>query len=160
MVKEFACQFRSPRRYQLDLWVGKIPWRRKWQPTLVSLPAVSHGQRSLAGYSPWCRKELDKPEYAHKANIWASQVALVVKNLPANAGNIRHLSLILGLERSPRKGYGNPLQYSCLENPMNREAWQATVHRVAKSWTWLKWLGIQHTKQIFKFLSGRLASSL
>ena len=64
-------------------------------------------------------------------------MALVVKNLPANAGNIRHLSLILGLERSPRKGYGNPLQYSCLENPMNREAWQATVHRVAKSWKWL-----------------------
>ena len=160
MVKEFAYQCRSPRRYQLDPWVGKIPWRRKWQPTLVSLPGESHGQRSLAGYSPWCHKELDKSEYAHKANIWASQVALVVKNLPTNARDIRDLSLIPGLERSPRKGHGNPLQYSCLENPMNRGAWRAIVHRVAKSWTWLKWLGIQHREQIFKFLSGCLASSL
>ena len=39
--------------------VGKIPWRRKWQPTLVFLPGESHGQRSLMGYSPWCRKEFD-----------------------------------------------------------------------------------------------------
>ena len=45
--------------------------------------------------------------------------------------------LIPGLGRSPGKGNGNPLQYSCLENPMDREAWQATVHGVAKSWTQL-----------------------
>jgi len=46
-------------------WVGKIPWRRKWQPIPVFLPGKLHGQRSLAGYSPWGRKELDTTECAH-----------------------------------------------------------------------------------------------
>ena len=45
-----------------DLWVGKIPWRREWQPTPVLLPRKFHGQRSLAGYSPWGHKESDKTE--------------------------------------------------------------------------------------------------
>ena len=67
-----------------------------------------------------------------------SQVALVVKNLPANAGDVRDLVLIPGSGRFPGGGHGNPLQYSCLENPMNREAWQATVHGVTKSQTRLK----------------------
>ena len=65
-------------------------------------------------------------------------VALVVKNLPANAGDIRDMSLIPGLGRFPGGELGNPLQYSCLENPTDRGAWQSTVHRVAKSWTRLK----------------------
>jgi len=60
-------------------------------------------------------------------------VALVAKNPPANAGDIRDLSLNPGLGRSPGEGNGNPLQYSCLENPMGRGIWWATVHRVAKS---------------------------
>ena len=59
----------------------------------------------------------------------------VVKNLPANAGDIRDTGLIPGSGRSPRGGNGNPFQYSCLENPMDRGAWQVTVHRVAKSRT-------------------------
>ena len=62
-----------------------------------------------------------------------SQVALVVKNLPANAGDVRDLGSIPGLGRPPGEGHGNPLQYSCLENPKNRGAWQAMVHRVAES---------------------------
>ena len=65
-------------------------------------------------------------------------VVLVVKNPPANAGNGRDVGLIPGSRRSPGGGNGNPLQYSYLENPMGRGAWQATVHRVAKSWTRLK----------------------
>ena len=69
-------------------------------------------------------------------------VVLLVKNLPANAGDIRDVGLIPGLGRSPGEGHGNPLQYSCLENPMDRGAWWATVHRVAKSWTWLKRLNM------------------
>ena len=59
----------------------------------------------------------------------------VVKNLPANAGDITDMSSIPGSGRSPGKRRGNPLQYSHLENPMDRGAWLATVHRVAKSWT-------------------------
>ena len=70
----------------------------------------------------------------------ASQVALVVKNLPASAEDLRDMGSIPGLGKSPGGGHSNPLQYSCLENPMHRGAWWATVHSVAKSWTWLKWL--------------------
>ena len=66
------------------------------------------------------------------STILASQVVLVVKNLPANAGDIRDVGLIPGSERSPREGNGHPLQCSCLENPMVRGAWQAIVHRVAE----------------------------
>ena len=62
---------------------------------------------------------------------WVSQVALVVKSLPATAGDMRRGS-IPGLGRSAGDGNGSPLQYSCLENPMDRGAWKATVHRVAR----------------------------
>ena len=65
----------------------------------------------------------------------ASQGALVVKNLPANAENRRDMGSIPGLGRSPGGGHGNPLQYSRLENLMDRGAWQATVHSVVKSRT-------------------------
>ena len=60
-------------------------------------------------------------------------MALVVKNLPANAGDIRDMRSISRLGRSPGGGHGNPLQYSCLENPMDREIWWATDQRVTKS---------------------------
>ena len=62
----------------------------------------------------------------------------MVKNLPNNSGDIRDLGPISGLGRSPGEGNGNPLQYSCLENPMDRGTWQAMVHEVAKSQTRLK----------------------
>ena len=65
----------------------------------------------------------------------ASQVVLVVKNLPVNAGYVRDAGSIPGLGRFPGGGDGNPLQYSYLENSMDRRAWWATVHRVAKSQT-------------------------
>ena len=61
----------------------------------------------------------------------------VVKNLSASAGKTGDLGLIPQLGRSPGRGNGNPLQYSCLEHPMDRRAWWATVHEVAKSWTQL-----------------------
>ena len=67
-----------------------------------------------------------------------SQVVLVVKNLLANAGDIRDAESIPGLGRSPGEGHDNPLQYFCLKNPMDRRAWWAMVHRVTKSWTQLK----------------------
>ena len=65
----------------------------------------------------------------------ASQVVLVVKNPPANVGDTRDVDSIPGLGKSPGVGSGNPLQYSCLQNSMDREAWQATAHGVAKSQT-------------------------
>ena len=54
--KELACQFRKWKRSRFDLWVWKIPWRKKWQPIPVFLPGKSHGQRSLTGYSPWATR--------------------------------------------------------------------------------------------------------
>ena len=59
-------------------------------------------------------------------------MALVVKNPPANAGDIRDMGSVPGSERSPGEGKGNPLQYSCLQNPMDRGAWWATVHGTTK----------------------------
>ena len=73
-------------------------------------------------------------------------MALLIKkkNLPGNAGDIRDVGLIPESRRSPRGGNGSPLQYSGLENPMDRGAWWATVHAVTKSRTQLK-----HTKHIY-----------
>ena len=59
-------------------------------------------------------------------------MVLVVKNPTANAGDIRDMGSIPGLGRSPGEGNGNPLQYSCLENPMDRRHWQATVHGITE----------------------------
>jgi len=66
---------------------------------------------------------------------WASQVELLLKNLPDNAGDKRDAGSVPGLGRSPGGRHDNSLQYSCLENLMDRGAWQATVHGVAKSLT-------------------------
>ena len=65
-------------------------------------------------------------------------MALVVKNPPANAGGVRDTDSIPGSGRSPGGGHGNPLQYSFLENPMDRGAWRAMVHSVAKTQKQLK----------------------
>ena len=60
--KEPACHFKKHKRCRFNPWVGKIPWRRAWPPAPGFLPGESHGQRSLAGYSPWGRKESDTTE--------------------------------------------------------------------------------------------------
>ena len=71
--KESVCQCRRHKRCGFSRWVGKIPWRRKWQPTPVFLPGESHGQRSLVGYSPWGRKVLDTTEQLSTAlRCWHS----------------------------------------------------------------------------------------
>ena len=67
----------------------------------------------------------------------SSQVALVIKNLPANAGDVRDTVSIPGSGRTPGGGHGNPLQYPCLENPLDRGAWWATVRAVTNSQTGL-----------------------
>ena len=67
-------------------------------------------------------------------------MALGIKNLPASAEDVRDVGSIPGSGRSPGGGHGNPLQYSCLENPMDGGAWQAIFHRVTKSQTRVKQL--------------------
>ena len=71
-----------------------------------------------------------------------THAALVVKNPPPSAGDTRDMGSIPGLGRPPGGGHGNPLQYSCPENPTDRGARRATVHRVAKNWAWLKRLSM------------------
>ena len=93
-----------------ETWDQSLGWgdplEKEWQPTPVFLPEESHGRRSLVGYSPRGHKESDKTEQLHF-----------------------HFSLsCIG------EGNGNPLQYFCLKNPMDRGAWQATVHGVTKGW--------------------------
>ena len=110
----------------LETWVRFLsqedPWRREWQPTPVFLPEEFHAE---LGTNKWLTHN----------TVGASQVAIVVKNPPANAGDLRDVGLILGLARSPGDRHRNPLKYSCLENPIDRGARQATVHRAAQSAT-------------------------
>ena len=116
-------------------------WRRKWQPTPVFLPGESQGWGSLVGCCLQGRTESDTTEatYQQQQQAWKGfQVVLVVKNLLANAGDIRDAGSIPGWGRSPGGGHGIPLQYSCGENPMDRGVWWAIVHRVAQSWKQLK----------------------
>ena len=84
--------------------------KRQWHPTSVLLPGESHGRRNLAGCSPWGREELDMTEWLH----------------------FQFLLSCTG------EGNGNPLQYSCLENPRDGGAWRTAVYGVAQSRTWLK----------------------
>ena len=77
-------------------------------------------------------------------NIKASEVVLVVESMPANAGDIRDMGSVPGSGRFPGGGHGNPLQYSCLENPMDRGAQQVTIHGVTQNRTQLKQLSV-HT---------------
>ena len=76
----------------------------------------------------------------------------MVKNLPANAGDLREEGLIPRSGRSPEEGHGNPLQYPCLKNPMARGAWRATVHRVTKSRTGWKQFSTP-TPRVFRIMS-------
>ena len=77
-------------------------------------------------------KSLELERHPHKQS---SQVVLVVKNSPANAGDIRDMGSIPVLGRSPERSHGNSLQYSCLENAIERGSWQSTVHGIAKNLT-------------------------
>ena len=89
------------------------------------------------GYSPWVHEEsvmTDFLPFPLSSFSNASQVALVVKNSPASAGDIRQAGFILGPGRSPGGRHGNSLQDFCLEKPIDRGAWQAMVYGVTKSW--------------------------
>ena len=104
-----------------------FPFHVQWELSMfpLFLPILSFGWYNLRFYIQF---------------IWVSHMALVVKNPPANAGDWGLPSSIPGSGRSPGGGHGNPLQYSCLENHMDRGGWQATVHWVTKSRTRLTWL--------------------
>ena len=138
---------------QVQSLVGKIPWRREWQPTAVFLPGEFHGRKSLVGYSLWSRKQLDMterltlyPPLSHPTPVllpgeshgrrslvgcspWGREKSDMTERLPF------HFSLsCIG------EGNGNPLQCSCLENPRDGGAWWAAVYGFVQSRTRLKQL--------------------
>ena len=129
-----------------------LPWRRKWKPAPVFLPGKFHGQRSLVGYSPRGHKESDTTEcmsihththtrFTIKERIISFPLILALPNdsdSKESACNAGDPSSIPGSGRYPGERNGNPLQYSCLENSMDREVWRAIVHRVTKIQIWLK----------------------
>ena len=86
-----------------DPWVGKIPWRRKWQPTPVLLPGESHGGRSLVGYSPWGRKESDTTERLHFTSLY-SYTQSHHHQLPHHSAITLHLPSIPTTGRHPSAG--------------------------------------------------------
>ena len=98
--------------------------RRQWHPTPVLLPGKPHGWKSLVGCSPWGRRESDTTERLH-FDFSLSCIG---------------------------EGNGNPLQYSCLENPRDRGARWAAVYGVAQSRTWLKWLSSSSSSSKLKYI--------
>ena len=110
------------------------------RPLWAQLPAGLFGDAEELVYVPEdltvkreVRQRVGLSETSLYTTTWPSQMVLVVKNPPANVRDIRDAGSIPGLGRSPGGGHGHPLQYSCLENPMDRGAWKATVHGIAKS---------------------------
>ena len=170
-VKKICLHYRRP---AFDPWVGKIPWRRVWQPTLVFLPGEFHGQRILVGYCPWGHKESDMTEQLSTWWLVAQLCPTLCGHLDCNPPGSSVLGILharilewvaipfsrwlSGKESTcqcrryrkcrrlrfdpwvgkiPWKRKWHSLQYPCLENPMDRGAWRATVHRVTKSQTGL-----------------------
>ena len=142
-------------RPRFDPWAWNIPWEREEQTTAVFLPGEFHGQRSLVDYSPLCHKESDRTEHLTLSHFQTAQEkhSCIPTNsvrgfpflhkLPStpagsdgkeSACNAEDMSSIPGLGRSPVEENGNPLQYSCLENPMDRGTWGVPDHGVVKSW--------------------------
>ena len=140
---------------------GRSPREGNGYPIQCSCLKNPRGQRSLAGYSPWGHKKLDTTDWATNTLISHMHIhihiymymclylvfsgATVIKNLPANAQDVGDTSSVPGSGRSLGEGNGNPFQYSCLENFMDRGAWQATVHGVTKSGTGLGTQVCTHT---------------
>ena len=136
--KELTCQCRA-----YEIWVQSLDWEDPLKNDMASrfssLAWRILWTEDLEGYSPEGRKESDMTELTYPAhmhakwNVWylahchlqyrASQVVLVVKSLPGNVEDRRDMGLIPGSGRSPGEGHGNLLQYSCLENPVDRGAW-------------------------------------
>ena len=100
-----------------------------WEFVVYQRKAVSQQQALQVTYA---RREEGNQSYG-KENLWPSSAN--VKELRANAGDLRDAGSIPESGRSPGGAHGNPLQYSCLENPLDTGVWRATVHGVAQSWT-------------------------
>ena len=137
----------SKRRQQ-----APVSWERSQAPRLrctglgsSAVRGILPDQESNPRLLQW---QVDSSSLSHQAEaqrpLLGSQMALVIKNLSANAGDVRDTGSIPGSGKSPGGGNGDPLQYSCLENPINRGAWWATIHAVSKSQMRLEGLSMEH----------------
>ena len=133
LLTESPCQCRRHERHRFDSWVGKIPWRRQWHPTPVLLLGESYGQRSLAGYSPWGRKESDTTEWLSTHERWATA-----------RGSARNLIETSWKWETTRASISSPHSPAWLGGCSNhREAWECPVEskthgRILKTaWAWL-----------------------
>ena len=113
-------------------------WRGRWQPTPVFLPGESQGRGSLVGFRLWGRTE-------------RTQLKQLSSSSSKYTINCYFVNEIYPIEPIYGEGNGNPLQYSCLENPVDRGAWWAAVHRVAQSQTRLKRLSMHACMSLFRF---------
>ena len=119
--------------------LGGSPGGGHGNPFQYSCLENPHGPRSLACCSPWVHKKSD-------TRHWQSTTVRILgfldgasgKEPACQVGDIRDAGSIPAFRRSPGEGNGYPLQYSCLDNPMDRGAWRATIHVISNSWTWLK----------------------
>ena len=135
----------SPTRWTW-VWVNSGSWWWTGSPGVLRFMESQRVRHDWAtelnwteGFQTWCI--IWRQQTSHLLTSYSTgrafQVVLVVKNLPANAEDVKDVGSIPELGRSPGRGYGNPLQYSCLENPVDRGAWWIIVHGITKSWTWL-----------------------
>ena len=126
-----------PMQETQEMWVQSHLWWTKPEILLIC-PFTEKCLMALVVY--FC------VGYSSNVLLWASQVPLVVKNPPGNAGDARDVGLIPGLGRSPGEGNGCPRLYSCLGNPMDRGAWWAAVHEAAESRTRLSCTSMRHAE--------------
>ena len=133
-----ALGWEDPLEKEMAIHSSTIAWKIPWTEEPGRLQSMGSQRVGL----DWATSlSLSLSNAVTSSGTWANPFTflgflgevLVVKNPPANAGDKREVGLIPGSRRSPGGGHGNPLQYSCLENPMDRGAWQATVHGVAES---------------------------
>ena len=129
---------------ECTLFLKNRHWDVPEAPVAKTLPSSAghvgwiHGLGAKSPHASWPKKPEHKQQKQN--TVTDLMVALVVKKPPANAGDVTDMGLIPELGRSPGGGHGNPLQYSCLEDPMDRGARWAAVHGVAHSRTPLKQL--------------------
>ena len=127
--KQSTCRCRRCKRPGFHLWVRKIPWRKKWQPTPIFLSGKPHGERSLAGYSPWHHKRVGhdlvtKQQQGDRrgqgslvcCSPWDHKELDTTQQLNKKKTVLKAIGQQL-LKSIPWRRHGNPLQYSCLENP-------------------------------------------
>ena len=144
-MKSAKMGFREKKKKEVCSWVreGKPDCEPRGVARVQRVDVDGHGDLpGVTRMPPPGWQELPSMQAASRdtgrmwcGTLWASQVVLVVKNPPANTGDARDAVSTPGLGRSPREGNGNPLQYSCLQNPMDRGAWHAIVLGVEKSQT-------------------------